>query len=182
MRAPRTLGLVVVGASLVLAAGLHWWPSDAVGAGETAGVATTEARALPPFAFTALDGQTVTPDSVKGNVLLVNFWATWCAPCRQEFPSLVALQARHGSALQVLGMAFDEGPLNDINAFARQFQTNFPIIVAHAAEAELFGGIIGLPATFIVDRAGHIVYTHVGYASADMLEDAVQNVLRDRGL
>jgi len=124
----------------------------------------------------------VTPDSVKGKVLLVNFWATWCAPCRQEFPSLVALQARHGSALQVLGMAFDEGPLDDITAFATELQANFPIIVAGAAAAELFGGIIGLPTTFIVDRDGHIVHTHVGYASADMLEDAVRNLLRDRGL
>jgi len=121
MRAPRALGLVVVGASLVLAVGLQWWPSD---------VAISESRALPPFVFTALD----------------------------------------------------EGPLDDITAFATELQANFPIIVAGAAAAELFGGIIGLPTTFIVDRDGHIVHTHVGYASADMLEDAVRNLLRDRGL
>ena len=173
-RRTRRLGLAVVAVGLALAVGTQWW--QARGATAT----TSDTPVLADFSFTTLDGQVLTAASLKGKVLVVNFWATWCAPCREEFPSLVALQAQHPDDVQVIGLAFDDAPADAIAAFAREFQVNFPIAIAGAPEAELFGGIIGFPTTFFIDRKRHIVKTHVGYASAAMFGDTVSDMLRPR--
>jgi thiol-disulfide isomerase/thioredoxin len=176
-RGTRRIGLAVVAVGLALAVGTQWWQArDAT----ATTVNTAATPVLADFSLTTLDGQVLDAPSLKDKVLVVNFWATWCAPCREEFPSLVALQAQHPDDVQVIGLAFDDAPAEAVAAFAREFHVNFPIAIAGAPEAELFGGIIGFPTTFFVDRERHIVKTHVGYASAAMFGEAVNDMLRPR--
>ncbi len=181
MRKPRKLGLVIIAAGFALAVVVQLWPSAQPGA-ESGGAPAAAGSALPPFSWTAIDGRAVTSESAKGKVLLVNFWATWCAPCREEFPSLVALQARYQEDVMVLGMALDESPLDQIAAFAKEHDATFPIIVATGPDADLFGGVMGLPTTFVVSRNGRIVFSHTGYATAEIFEDTLKTALNAGGL
>lgn len=171
-RRTRRFGIAVAGVGLALAVATQWWQT------RDATANTPDVPVLADFSLTTLDGQALDAASLKDKVLVVNFWATWCAPCREEFPSLVALQAKHPDDVQVIGLAFDDAPADAIAAFAREYKVNFPIAIASALEAELFGGIIGFPTTFFVDRERHIVKTHVGYASAAIFDEAVKSILR----
>lgn len=129
-------------------------------------------RRLPAFDVTAIDGRQVRSQDLAGKVVVVNFWATWCGPCEQEFPSFVALQ-REFDDMVVLGLALDESSLDTIRAFAARHQVNFPIIVATPETAEAFGGILGLPTTFVANRRGQVVDAHVGFATRELIEAMV---------
>ncbi len=125
---------------------------------------------FPAFDLIDIDGRPVRSADLAGKIIVVNFWATWCGPCEQEFPALVELQTRHRDDVRVIGMAIDESPLADIQAFAIRHQTNFPIVVVTPETAELFGGLMGLPTTLVPYPDGQLSATHVGFATLDVFE------------
>jgi thiol-disulfide isomerase/thioredoxin len=125
---------------------------------------------LPSFAMQDLDGQTFTTDDLRGKVILVNFWATWCGPCRAEIPDLIQLQARYPEQLQVIGVSADEGPVQVVEDFATQFGINYPIVMASPELRAAFPGVMALPTSFMVDTDGRVVRTHVGLINAGVLE------------
>ena len=129
---------------------------------------------LPPFAATDLDGGAISPASLHGKVVLVNFWATWCGPCRAEMPMLVALQERYRDHLVVLGLSIDLGPPDSVRDFARALQVNFPIAIVGDEVQRAFGGIPSLPMTFVVNRTGGIVQRHAGLLDAARTEHEVR--------
>jgi len=100
----------------------------------------------------------------------VNFWATWCPPCRAEIPDLVALQAAYGDRLQIIGVSQDEGPLDDVKRFAAQQRMNYPIVMTTAEIEKAFPGVTALPTSFVLDREGRIVQRHVGMLNATLTE------------
>src|SRR4051812_11938852 len=85
--------------------------------------------AVPAFSMRDLDGRAISPESLRGKVTIVNFWATWCPPCRAEIPDLVALQKKYGDRLQVIGVSQDEGPIEPVKRFAADQQMNYPIVM-----------------------------------------------------
>ncbi len=125
---------------------------------------------VPSFSMQALDGQTITSDDLHGKVTLVNFWATWCGPCRAEIPDLIRLQARYPDHLQVIGVSTDEGPVEKVEAFAAEFGINYPIVMYTPELNRAFPGVMALPTSFIVDPDGRVVQTHVGLINAGVLE------------
>ena len=125
---------------------------------------------LPPLTMQALDGRTITTDDLRGKVTLVNFWATWCGPCRAEIPDLIKLQARYPDHLQVIGVSTDEGPVQVVEDFATQFGINYPIVMSTPELSEAFPGVMALPTSFIVDPDGRVVRTHVGLVNPGLLE------------
>ena len=125
---------------------------------------------VPAFSMQALDGQTITSDDLRGKVTLVNFWATWCGPCRAEIPDLIRLQARYSDHLQVIGVSTDEGPVEKVEAFAAEFGINYPIVMDTPELNRAFPGVMALPTSFIVDPDGRVVQTHVGLINAGVLE------------
>jgi len=120
-----------------------------------------EPEPLPEFTMTDLDGQTMSLPDWQGKVVLVNFWATWCAPCLVEIPDLISLQDRYRDQLLVIGVSEDEEDV-DLQAFADEHQLNYPIVRSTPEVREAFPGVIALPTTFVINRDGLMTMKHVG--------------------
>ncbi len=118
--------------------------------------------------FTAhdLDGGTISMASLQGKVTLVNFWATWCPPCRAEIPDLIALQNKYRDQLQVIGISQDEESADFVKKFTAAQHINYPIVMSTPELEKVFSGVFALPTSFIVDREGRIVQKHVGILNA----------------
>ena len=125
---------------------------------------------LPELAMQTLDGRTITSEDLRGKVTLVNFWATWCGPCRAEIPDLIRLQERYPDQLQVIGVSEDEGPVQVVETFAAQFGINYPIVMTTPELDRAFPGVMALPTSFIIDPDLRVVRTHVGLVNPGILE------------
>ena len=126
--------------------------------------------AAPTFIARDLDGREVSTASWRGKVVIVNFWATWCGPCRAEIPDLVALQKKYQDRLQVIGISQDEAPPEVVKRFAAQYRVNYPVMMTTPEIDKMFPGISALPTSFIIDREARIVQKHVGMLRAAMTE------------
>jgi len=125
-----------------------------------------EPTTLPAFTLTDLDGKAMSSTDWTGKVVVVNFWATWCAPCRAEIPDLVALQDKYRDHLVVVGISEDEGPIDTVRKFTAERKVNYPIVMTTPDIEKLFPGIVALPTTFILDKDGKVVQKHVGMLHA----------------
>ena len=124
----------------------------------------------PTFTATDLDGRPVSLAALRGKVVLVNFWATWCGPCRAEIPDLVALQEKYRDQLQVIGISQDEAPVDLVRRFAASHHMNYPVVMSSPEIERLFPGVNALPTSFILDRESRIVQKHVGMLVAATTE------------
>jgi thiol-disulfide isomerase/thioredoxin len=122
----------------------------------------TDPEKVQPFTLTDLDGRTLTSDAWRGKVVFVNFWATWCPPCRAEIPDLVALQEKYRDHIVIVGISEDEAPVEQVRQFAAQYGVNYPIAMNTPALRKIFKGIVALPTTFVLDTEGRLVQKHVG--------------------
>ena len=119
-------------------------------------------QAVPDFSTTNADGGTLRLSDFKGKVVLINFWATWCGPCRTEIPDLIALQKKYGAkGFTVLGISDDDAP-ERARDFARTNKMMYPIGMATPDLKKQFGGVPGLPTSFLLDRNGKIVWSQEG--------------------
>jgi thiol-disulfide isomerase/thioredoxin len=126
--------------------------------------------AVPSFAFHDLDGRAVTSESLRGKVTIVNFWATWCPPCRAEIPDLIALQSKYRDQLQIIGVSQDETGPEVVRQFAAEQRMNYPIVMSTPEVERIFTGIYALPTSFVIDRDARIVQKHVGMLNAATTE------------
>jgi peroxiredoxin len=132
----------------------------------------------PEFALQDLSGKTVRLSDFTGKVVIVDFWATWCGPCRAEVPGFVRLQAKYrGQGLTILGLSLDENGEKLVREFAEQYNVNYPMLLANPETARSFGGIVGIPTTFLLDRKGQIVQKYIGQTEPKTFEAAVQPLL-----
>ena len=127
-------------------------------------------KPAPAFTMKDVDGREISPASLRGKVVIVNFWATWCGPCRAEIPDLVALQEKYKDTLQVIGISEDEAGVDVVKRFAAEHRINYPVAMMTPEIEKLFPGISALPTSFIVDRESRIVQKHVGMLSARTTE------------
>ena len=132
--------------------------------------------AAPIVEMRDLDGRPVSLASLRGKVVLVNFWATWCGPCRAEIPDLVALQEKYRDQLQVIGISQDEVPVDLVRRFAADHRMNYPVVMSTPEIEKLFPGVNALPTSFIVDRASRIVQKHVGMLTASLTEQETRSL------
>jgi cytochrome c biogenesis protein CcmG/thiol:disulfide interchange protein DsbE len=121
-------------------------------------------------------GKPIDQSQWRGKVVLVNFWATWCGPCRMEIPDLIKLQDKYRDKLVIVGLSIDEGPVDAVKAFAAAEHINYPVAVVNDQTEKLFGGITSVPSTFIVNADGGIVQRHVGLLRADVTEQEVRSL------
>ena len=131
----------------------------------------------PQFSLTDLNGQRLALSDYRGKVILLDFWATWCAPCRAEIPRFVEWQNRYGQrGLQVIGISMDDtqGP---VTTFSRKLGIDYPVALGNTRVAEDYGGILGLPVNFVIDRDGRIYQKHTGTADLAALENDLQSLL-----
>ena len=134
----------------------------------------------PAYTLVTLEGDTVRSTDLEGQVVVLNFWATWCGPCRLEMPSLQRLHERRGEdGVVVLGLATDVGSDAPIRSFLQERDITYPVGRATPEQRRAFGGIPGIPTTFIVDRAGVVRHKVVGYFTPPALNAAVARLARD---
>ena len=111
-------------------------------------------KPAPTFALTDLSGQPLRLSSFHGKVVLLNFWATWCAPCQIEMPTFTGWQRQYGSqGLQVIGISMDDDPASARRVIAR-LKLNYPVAMGDEHLGARYGDVLGLPLTFLIDRAG----------------------------
>jgi thiol-disulfide isomerase/thioredoxin len=131
----------------------------------------------PDISLTDLSGRKLTLAEYRGKVVLLNFWATWCAPCREEVPGFVALQNKYrDQGLVVLGVAMEDD-LADVREFYERYRMNYAVAMGDDALADRFGGIIGLPTSFIIQRDGRIFAKQTGAVDVGMFEEAIKELL-----
>jgi thiol-disulfide isomerase/thioredoxin len=130
----------------------------------------------PAFRLRDLDGRELSSASLRGKVVILNFWATWCPPCRAEIPDLVALQEKYRDHLVVIGVSEDEGGPEVVRQFAAQHKINYPIVMMTAELEKMFPGVSALPTSFILDRDSRIVQKHVGMLTARTTESETRSL------
>lgn len=131
---------------------------------------------IPPFVATDLDGRQISTAALRGKVVLVNFWATWCPPCREEIPDLVALQEKYKDQLQIIGISQDSGSVDQVRRFVAEHRVNYPTVMSTPEIEALFPGIYALPTTFVLDREGKLAQKHIGLLNARVTEDETRSL------
>ena len=132
----------------------------------------------PDFALTDLSGKTVHLSDFKGKVVIVDFWATWCGPCRVEIPDFVKLQSKYkDKGLEIVGLSLDADGEKAVKPFVDKHDINYTMLLANDETAKSYGGILGIPTTFVIDRQGRIVQKFVGVMPAKTFEDTIQPLL-----
>ena len=140
---------------------------------------SAERKPAPDFALKDINGQTVHLSDYKGKVVILDFWATWCGPCRMEIPWFIELQRQDKDrGLEVLGVSMDDNGWADVKPFLAEMKVNYRVVIGDDKTAETYGGVDSLPTTFLIDREGKIAIVHVGLANRKDIEDGVEQLLQ----
>jgi thiol-disulfide isomerase/thioredoxin len=125
-----------------------------------------------------LSGQQLHLSEYRGKLVLLDFWATWCDPCREEIPHFVELQNKYrDQGLQIVGISMDFGP-EPVRDFYQSFKMNYPVVMGNATTGELYGGVLGLPIAFLIGRDGRIYSKHIGATDIGVFEREITTLLR----
>lgn len=152
--------------------------APAQGAGDPA-----KGSIAPVFELKSIpDGKATPLASFRGKAVLLNFWATWCGPCKIEMPWLVDLQKKYGpQGLQIVGVAMDDTSDKEIADFAHKMGVNYVVLKGSEKVGDLYGGIDRLPLTYYIDRSGKVVDETIGLASESVIEDNIKRSLAQGG-
>ncbi len=136
-------------------------------------------RVANNFTLKSIDGETVHLADFRGRVVVLNFWATWCAPCKILIPWLVDLQSEYGpQGVQTIGVTLDEDATKvEIGEFADKMRVNYPVLIGNEKVAEAYGGLPALPETFFIGRDGNIVDKIIGLKSKAEIEGMIKKAL-----
>jgi len=132
----------------------------------------------PDFELPSLDGKNVRLSDLRGKAVLLNFWATYCGPCKVEMPWFVELQKEYGpQGFQIIGVAMDDASTEDIAKFAKDMGVNYPVLIGKDSVADSYGGVSVLPTTFFVDRDGKLIAREFGLQSRSVFVDHIKQAL-----
>jgi peroxiredoxin len=179
-RDPVVLIVVAMVVSLMLVFGFNLARrSESPGA---AAAAKVQGQMAHDFTLQSLDGKTVRLSDFRGKAVLLNFWATWCEPCKIEMPWFVEIQKQYGAqGLQIVGVAMDDADTEDIAKFAKDMNIDYPILVGKESVRDTlasdYGGVQFLPETFFISRDGKVTGKVFGLKSRSDIEDEVKKVL-----
>lgn len=171
------LFLAIVAMALAAACGIGPMPDED---GDPAAMAAGGSAnpSVPEFNLQDLDGKAFTNADIEGKVVLLNFWATWCGPCKIEMPWFVDFQRKYKDrGFTVMAVSLDEDGWDPVREFAEAMEFNFPVLLGDDAVSDAFGGIMVLPTTLIVNQAGKIVFTHQGLVAKAKYEEEIEVLL-----
>jgi peroxiredoxin len=171
------LALIIVAFVIALGIYVGYHKARAAGGPNFATKLTTSTPA-PDFSLESLDGKTMKLSDFRGKAVLLNFWATWCGPCKIEMPWFVEFQSQYAAqGLQIVGVAMDDASKEDIAKFARDMNVNYPILIGKESVGEEYGGVPALPESFVIGRDGKIVDKILGLRGKAEIEDSIKKAL-----
>ena len=174
-RNPLVLIIVAALAAAMFFFGIHQARKNRA-AGSVSG--QLRGQPAPDFELQSLDGKNVKLSDFRGKAVLLNFWATWCIPCKVEMPWFVELQKEYGpQGFQIVGVAMDDASTEDIAKFAHEMGVNYPVLLGKEAVGQSYGGVGVLPTTFFIDRDGKLVAREFGLQSRSVFVDHIKEAL-----
>ena len=178
------LVVVIVLVAVMIYAGVHnarrsgYTAYANISSGQKLPAGDVKGRNAPDFTLTTLEGQPVKLSDYRGKAVLLNFWATWCGPCKVEMPWFVDLQKQYGGqGLQIIGVAMDDSGKDAIDKFAKEMGVNYLILQGKEAVGDAYGGVLGLPTTFFIDRNGKIIDSSSGLVGKGEIEENIKKAL-----
>ncbi len=136
------------------------------------------AKPAPNFALKTADGKTVELKQLAGKVVVVNFWATWCGPCRAEIPGMLEVYSKYrGKGLEIVGVSLDQQGFAVVTPFVQRMKIDYPVVVGDGDIVAAYGNFQAIPTTFVVDKRGEIVGQHTGSMTKDQFEKMVKPLL-----
>ena len=174
-----TRSIVIVGLLVLIAGGAIWkYRKNRVGTGVVR-IGFSGAVA-PEFTVNELKGHSLDSRSLRGKVVLVDFWATWCVPCEEEIPHLVEWQKKYDAqGLQVVGLSMDD-TVSPVKTYVEKHKMEYPVAMADDKTIAGFGGVLGLPVNIVIGRDGKQIAKHVGVTDINLLEQEVQRALAEK--
>jgi len=132
----------------------------------------------PDFKLQSTEGKSIKLSDFKGKVVIVDFWATWCPPCRKGIPDLIDLKKKYGSkGFEVIGVSVDSDTKDKVIPFIKENGMNYPVVYSESNVLELYGGIHNIPTSFVIDKKGKIVASYVGLTPKATYEDHIKKLL-----
>ena len=135
-------------------------------------------QSAPDFVLPTLEGKSLRLSDFEGKVIILDFWATRCPPCREEIPDFVKLYTKYrDKGLVIIGVSLDRGSIEGIKRFCQNEGVNYPVVIGNYEVTENYGGIRYIPTTFVIDKNKNILKKFVGYTSMDVFEREIKKLL-----
>lgn len=145
----------------------------------TSNVTTSKSNdSAPAFTLKLTDGKDIKLSDHKGKIVIIDFWATWCPPCRRGIPDLIDIQKKYSKDVVVIGISLDTETIDDVIPFIKKFEINYPVAYGTAEVVEAFGNIEAIPTSFIIDKSGQIVDKHIGLVDKSIYINKITELLK----
>ncbi|MFH1038629.1 MAG: TlpA disulfide reductase family protein [PVC group bacterium] len=160
----------------VLCAGICLGGCDTRTTGSGSAVTIKQA---PDFDLEKLGGGRIRLADYRGKIVIIDFWATWCPPCRKEIPDFVELYKEYaGKGVEILGISLDQKPRGVLPPFVEKYKINYPILLTDGKVDRAYGGVTGIPTTFVIDREGRVYKQYVGFRPREVFEEDITALLK----
>jgi thiol-disulfide isomerase/thioredoxin len=137
----------------------------------------TSNNKAPAFTLVSTDGKDITLDEYKGKVVILDFWATWCGPCRKGIPDLIELQNEFGNDIVVIGISLDTDSKENVVPFMQKIGINYPVAYGTPEVTQQYGGVEAIPTSFVINKNGEIVDKHVGLVPKSEYTEVINKLL-----
>lgn len=142
--------------------------------------ADTNYKSAPAFTLQNINGENVSLSDFSGKMVILDFWATWCPPCKEEIPHFIELYEQYkDKGLAVIGIALDQGGVGVVKPFVQKYGIQYPILISDGQAAKAYGGINSIPTTFIIDSDGNIRKKYIGYRGKSVFEADIKELLKN---
>lgn len=133
----------------------------------------------PNFTLKSVDGKTVKLSDYQGKVVIIDFWATWCPPCRKGVPDLVSIQNEFKKDVVIIGISLDDSrTIDEVPSFIKDYGVNYPVVYGDEKVVNAYGGIRSIPTAFVIDKKGNIVDMHIGLVPKDTYVNKIKELLK----